>query len=103
MIDETVTTEVTSVVDRRTEQATSLRPQRVLDELKKCGVTHVVWLPDTETTYMYNAIQNEPTLMLVPVCREGESMAVALGLTVGGKTPVVLIQNTGFFESGDSI
>ena len=40
---------------------------------------------------------------LVPVCREGETMAIAAGLWVGGKKPVVLIQNTGIFESGDSI
>ena len=30
-------------------------------------------------------------------------MAIAAGLWVGGKRPVVLIQNTGMFESGDSI
>lgn len=30
-------------------------------------------------------------------------MAIALGLIIGGKRPVVLIQNTGFFESGDAI
>jgi sulfopyruvate decarboxylase TPP-binding subunit len=39
----------------------------------------------------------------VPVCREGESIAIAAGLIMGGKRPVVLIQSTGFFESGDSI
>jgi sulfopyruvate decarboxylase TPP-binding subunit len=30
-------------------------------------------------------------------------MAIALGLTIGGKRPVVVIQNTGLFESGDSV
>ena len=30
-------------------------------------------------------------------------MAIAAGLWVGGKKPVILIQNTGIFESGDSI
>ncbi len=34
-------------------------------------------------------------LQVVPVCREGESFAIALGLIIGGKTPAVLIQNTG--------
>ena len=42
-------------------------------------------------------------LQVVPVCREGESFAIALGLIIGGKTPAVLIQDTGFFESGDSV
>ena len=34
---------------------------------------------------------------------EGETFAIAQGLLMGGKKPVVCIQNTGFFESGDSI
>jgi sulfopyruvate decarboxylase TPP-binding subunit len=42
-------------------------------------------------------------MRLVSVCREGESMAIAAGLIMGGKRPVVIIQSTGFFESGDSI
>ncbi len=80
-----------------------LHPISVVEELKKNNITHVVWLPDSETNFMYQLLTNEPTLDLVPVCREGETMAIAAGLWVGGKRPVVLIQNTGIFESGDSI
>ena len=78
-----------------------LTPQPILDQLKKNGVTHVVWLPDSETNFMYEQLLTEPQLDLVPVCREGETVAIAAGLWVGGKRPVVLIQNTGFFEAGD--
>jgi len=81
----------------------ALHAQSVADELKKCGVSHVVWLPDSESNFMYKALQEDPALTLVPVCREGETMAVAAGLIMGGQKPVALIQNTGFFESGDSI
>ena len=81
----------------------SLTPSAILGELSKNGVTHVVWLPDSETNFMYNQMMEDTSMELVPVCREGESMAVAAGLWVGGKKPVVLIQNTGMFESGDSI
>ena len=80
-----------------------LTPAAILDQIHKNEVTHVVWLPDSETNFMYQLLTNEPTLDLVPVCREGETMAIAAGLWVGGKKPVVLIQNTGIFESGDSI
>ena len=80
-----------------------LHPASVVEELKKNNISHVVWLPDSETNFMYQLLTNEPTLSLVPVCREGETMAIAAGLWVGGKRPVVLIQNTGIFESGDSI
>ena len=81
----------------------SLTPRAMLDQLNANGVTHVVWLPDSETNFMYAQMIADPTLHLVSVCREGESMAIAAGLWVGGKKPVVLIQNTGMFESGDSV
>ncbi len=80
-----------------------LHPPAVISELKKNRVTHVVWLPDSETNFMYQQLMAEPGMDLVPVCREGETMAIAAGLWVGGKNPVVLIQNTGIMESGDSI
>ena len=81
----------------------ALTARKVLDELKKCGITHVVWLPDTEARFMYEAMMSQHEITLVQVCREGEAIAIALGLMLGGKNPVVLHQNTGFFESGDSI
>ena len=81
----------------------ALTPTGILSELNKNDITHVVWLPDSETNYLYERMVADDSLELVPVCREGESMAVAAGIWVGGKKPVVLIQNTGMFESGDSI
>jgi sulfopyruvate decarboxylase TPP-binding subunit len=75
----------------------------MIDTLKQCGATHLVWLPDTESGYLYESLAEDPELKLVPVTREGETFAIALGLLMGGKKPVVCIQNTGFFESGDSI
>jgi sulfopyruvate decarboxylase TPP-binding subunit len=80
-----------------------LSAERVVGALKEIGITHVVWLPDTVVTFMYQALAADPDLTLVPVCREAETMAIALGLMMGGKEPVCLIQNTGFMESGDSI
>ena len=84
-------------------QEVILHPSSVVAELKKNNISHVVWLPDSETNFMFQLLTNEPTLDLVPVCREGETMAIAAGLWVGGKRAIVLIQNTGIFEAGDSI
>lgn len=81
----------------------SLTADRIVDELKKCGITHIVLLPDRENQFIYEALKNQPDFTLVPVCREGEAIAIATGLILGGKKPVVLHQNTGFFESGDSV
>ena len=81
----------------------NLSPSAIIEQFKKNEVSHVVWLPDTETNFMYNQIIADGDLQLVPICREGESMPIAAGLWIGGKKPVVLIQNTGMFEAGDSI
>jgi sulfopyruvate decarboxylase TPP-binding subunit len=80
-----------------------LTGQRVVDELKKCGITHIVWLPDSNTRLMYDAMKKEKSFTLVPVCREGEAIAVAAGLWLTGKTPLVLHQCTGLYESGESV
>jgi sulfopyruvate decarboxylase TPP-binding subunit len=80
-----------------------LSARAVVDELKRCGISHVVWLPDSESKHLYDLLHDDETLKLVPICREGEAIGIALGLMVGGKTPAVVIQNTGLFESGDSL
>ena len=82
---------------------TQLSPSIVLEEMKKNGITHVVCLPDSETNWLYLLMQAEPSLRLIPVSREGLAFSTAAGLFVGGKTPLILIQNTGLMESGDSL
>lgn len=84
-------------------QETHLSPEIVLEEMKKNGVTHVVWLPDSETNWLYLLMQAEPSLDLIAVSREGLAFSMAAGLAVGGKNPIILIQNTGLMESGDSL
>src|SRR5690606_22220240 len=49
------------------------------------------------------ALEGSPDFQLVRVCREGEAWAVASGLYIGGKRPLVMIQNTWLFESGDAL
>ena len=67
------------------------------------GVSHVVWLPDSTLGPWEQAIVSEPSLSLVRVCREGEAWTIAAGLQLGGKSPLVMIQCTGLFESGDAL
>lgn len=86
-----------------TANGAQLTDARILDEIKKCGFTHVIWLPDAGSNLLYEGLGREPGITMIQVCREGEAIAIAAGLTWGGKNPLVLHQNTGFFESGDSI
>ena len=77
--------------------------QKIIDELKKWDVTHVIGLPDNGSAKLYEKLRDEPEIDVITVTREGEAFAIASGLYVGGKQPVALIQNTGFLESGDAI
>ncbi|MDA0263279.1 MAG: thiamine pyrophosphate-binding protein [Chloroflexi bacterium] len=85
------------------QQAALLKPESLVAEFKKNGVTHIVTIPDSETNYLYELMKDQPWLDVIPSSREGETFAIALGLIVGGKVPVCVIQNTGMMESGDSI
>jgi sulfopyruvate decarboxylase subunit alpha len=80
-----------------------LSPETVLGEIKKNAVSHIVWLPDSETNWLYVLMKAEPSLDVVAVSREGLAYSLAAGLSAGGKTPIILIQNTGLMESGDSL
>ncbi|MBI1725840.1 MAG: hypothetical protein HYR50_01075 [Candidatus Rokubacteria bacterium] len=76
---------------------------RIVYEFHRCGITHVIYCPDSATRALRDVVEAEPGLTLVPVCREGEALGIATGLMLGGKEPVVVHQSTGLFESGDSI
>ena len=70
--------------------------------LRDCGITHVVTVPDS-TLGQWEPDIEAIGIRLVRVCREGEAWAVAAGLYLGGARPLVMIQCTGLFESGDSL
>jgi sulfopyruvate decarboxylase TPP-binding subunit len=75
----------------------------VVHALKRAGVTHVLWLPDSELGTWDSVLSRDPDLKLIRVCREGEAIVAAAGLLVGGKHPIVMIQCTGLFEAGDAL
>lgn len=75
----------------------------VVVALRECGITHVVWIPDSELGTWEPALSASRDLHLIRVCREGEAMAVAAGLILGGRRPLVIIQCTGLFEAGDAL
>lgn len=75
----------------------------LVEMLRRMDVSHVVWLPDSTLGQWEAALRKAPGLEVVTVCREGEAWAVAAGLYLGGARPIVMIQCTGMFESGDAL
>lgn len=80
-----------------------LTGDQIVAALRQSGVTHVTWIPDSELGTWEAALAAANDLQLIRVAREGEAVGVAVGLWLGGKRPVVIMQITGFFEAGDAI
>lgn len=77
--------------------------QDIITLLREMGITHVTGVPDSTFGPWFDGLQTTGDIRLVPVCREGEAWAVAAGLHLGGAAPLVMIQCTGLFESGDAL
>jgi sulfopyruvate decarboxylase subunit alpha len=75
----------------------------IIEQLSASGITHVVALPDNTSKALLEGLSAEQGIRVVSVTREGECWAVAAGLWMGGGSPAVLMQNTGFLESGDAL
>jgi sulfopyruvate decarboxylase TPP-binding subunit len=70
---------------------------------RELGITHVVWVPDSAIGPWEAELEAAAGLALVRVCREGEAWPLAAGLLLGGCSPLVVMQTTGLFESGDAL
>jgi sulfopyruvate decarboxylase TPP-binding subunit len=83
------------------KERNAMEGEQVAQTLRRIGVTDVVWLPDSALGPWEGAL--EQAFALRRVCREGEAWVLAAGLYLGGRKPLVMIQSTGFFESGDAL
>jgi len=77
--------------------------EQIATVLEELGISHVITVPDSTVGQWQTAIETRGRTRLIRVCREGEAWEVAAGLYLGGATPLVMIQCTGLFESGDAL
>ena len=77
--------------------------EEIVAALQKLGTTDVVWIPDSALGPWETALVRAKGLRLIRVCREGEAWPLAAGLLLGGRQPMVIMQSTGLFESGDAL
>ncbi|MGH8872663.1 MAG: thiamine pyrophosphate-binding protein [Acidimicrobiia bacterium] len=80
--------------------ASAARTVSVINDL---GFTDIVSIPDGESRHLYQALLEAPEIQVYLPTREGEGIALAAGLWVGGRRPLVLLQNTGLMEAGDAL
>jgi sulfopyruvate decarboxylase subunit alpha len=76
---------------------------RTASVIKGLGFTEVVCIPDGESRHLHKALVDDPDIQVLQPTREGEGLAIAAGLWVGGRKPIVILQNTGLMEAGDAL
>ena len=80
--------------------ASVLRGRNVIDALKRCGVSHVISVPDIVTSEgLLRPLAEEPGIALIRVCKEDEGVSICAALSFCGRRALLLMQNTGLLDS----
>ncbi len=69
----------------------------LLAALHDAGVTDVVAIPDTHQRSLIELLQESHDIRLIQTTTEDEAIALAAGLIIGGRRPIVQIQHTGLY------
>lgn len=77
--------------------------QGIKTELDAAGVRHLVSVANGEAAPLYFACREDPRWTVIDACREGEAVAIASGLFLGGTRPLLSMENLGLFECLDTL
>jgi sulfopyruvate decarboxylase TPP-binding subunit len=75
----------------------------VVDALRRHGIHHLVSVANGESAPLYFRLRDDPEFTVVDACREGEAVAIACGLNLGGRRALVSMENFGVYESLDTL
>ena len=73
--------------------------QIIVQGLKKAGVNFVATLPDLKIVEVIKAVDKDPDIKHVPLCREEEGVGICAGAYLTGKKTALLMQNGGLLNS----
>jgi phosphonopyruvate decarboxylase len=79
----------------------------MLDEfvsgLRRHQIFHLVSVANGESGPLYFRLRDDPDFTVVEACREGEGVAIACGLHLGGARAILSMENFGLYESLDTL
>ncbi len=79
-------------------------PASVLHEqISGLGVTHILTVPDTHQKSLLAELSVDPAFSYHVLSTEDEALCVNAGLWMGGKEPLVVIQNVGLFAAMNAL
>src|SRR3989304_2527233 len=73
--------------------------QIIMQGLKKAGVNFVATLPDLKIVELIRAVDKDPDIKHVPLCREEEGVGICAGAYLTGKKTALLMQNGGLVHT----
>lgn len=74
--------------------------EALLRGARRAGVDACVYLPDSVLFGTIRAFRASREVLMVPCAREDEGIAIAVGLDLGGRNPVCLMEASGLGYSG---
>ena len=79
--------------------AESIPAEPFLKAIQSVGFTDVVAVPDTHQRSLIDILSKHETPRFIQAATEDEAIAIAEGLIVGGRIPLVQIQHAGLYAS----
>jgi len=67
-------------------------------EIKAQGVDAVTTVPDLIQFALHDRLKGDPEIRYIECAAENQALTVATGLYIGGKKPMVMMQNQGLFN-----
>jgi sulfopyruvate decarboxylase subunit alpha len=86
-----------------TDQDTIDSAAAIVAGLKKAGIDFVATLPDEKMLEVIRAVEKDPDLKHVPLCREEEGIGICAGAYLAGKKTAIVMQNAGFLNSCNAL
>jgi sulfopyruvate decarboxylase subunit alpha len=75
----------------------------IVTGIKQAGINLIATLPDVNLAQLLHAVDGDPDLLHVPLCREEEGIGICAGAYLVGKKCAAVMQNGGFFNSNNAI
>lgn len=71
----------------------------IYNGIKSAGINFVIYVPETWTREILKLLLQDKDIEAVNATGEAEAMAIAAGASLGGKTPMVLMEGSGYGTS----
>jgi sulfopyruvate decarboxylase subunit alpha len=71
----------------------------IIKGIEAINFDHFIFIPCSTVATIVEHFENKSTIRSYPVSREEDGIGIAAGISLGGKTPVVMIQDTGIGNS----